>query len=435
MRTVLFIAPSAYPLGGIADWLEYLLPGLSAYGWRCALGLTVGRFHLADEYLARHSWDHTVQLRNATGSPEGRVVAIMNAIQEIEPDIVAVANIFDAYEAVRRLRVEGKTKTRVVMTLHGLQGDLLMDIGSEQDVLDAVVVTNRLTQILANESIGDALRVLYAPYGVPIAERRTEPKTLRRDQLKLLYCGRLEQSQKRILDLPALLLALAQIGVDATLSIAGAGPDEDALRNEVLARGLQRKIHFLGFLDHGELSTCYKFHDALILTSSWETGPIVAWEAMSHRLPVLSSRYLGSGRENALIDGVNCLLFPIGDMPAAAARAQNLLDCELRSRITQGGFNLVKARYSQQASVREWATDFETILNLPRLYTPTARRRHQSESRLDRLFGASLGERIRRSLDIEYVHADIGGEWPHTSHSDVNQARWLAEAGDMDVLR
>src|SRR5262245_37215454 len=37
---VLFVAPSAYPLGGVVTWLDYLLASLAYCAWRLVLGLT-----------------------------------------------------------------------------------------------------------------------------------------------------------------------------------------------------------------------------------------------------------------------------------------------------------------------------------------------------------------------------------------------------------
>ncbi len=42
---LLVVAPSAYPLGGVATWLDDLVPGLERAGWRVTVGLTAGRHH------------------------------------------------------------------------------------------------------------------------------------------------------------------------------------------------------------------------------------------------------------------------------------------------------------------------------------------------------------------------------------------------------
>ena len=38
-RTLAIVAPSAYLLGGVQSWLDYLVPGLEFYGWEITIAL------------------------------------------------------------------------------------------------------------------------------------------------------------------------------------------------------------------------------------------------------------------------------------------------------------------------------------------------------------------------------------------------------------
>ena len=104
MGDILFIAPSAYPLGGVATWLDYLLPGLRAQGWNATLGLAEGRFHDVDVYLTVHPDDQVVRIPHRTGTQEGRVRQLIRTICAVRPDIVVAVNIADVAPAVDRLR-------------------------------------------------------------------------------------------------------------------------------------------------------------------------------------------------------------------------------------------------------------------------------------------------------------------------------------------
>lgn len=430
-RRLLFLAPSAYALGGVADWLDYLLPGLEQKGWRCTLGLTTGRFHNAESYLLVHPWKKVVAIDCATGSREGRIKAIEAALRRTQPDIVVVVNVADAYEAVRRMRLRNEALPRMVVTLHGLQGDLLADVGSEASVVDGVIATNMLTHRLAGQSLGAADRVFYAPYGVQIQEpvRRT---CVSASSIRLLYCGRLEQDQKRILDLPSVLANLRRERVDVHLSIAGGGPDESLLRRALAAHDLESNVSFLGILSPRALASAYQRHDALIVTSSWETGPIVAWEAMSHGLPVVSSKYVGSGLEGALVDDVNCLLFAVGDMLEASSKVKRLLDPEIGVRLAESGLDLVRCRYNRDISIRHWSFALDRVAALPTRPMPLRGTRIPPSGRLDRLLGVRAGERLRSALGRSYRHTSAGGEWPHTLHENLDQRAWLARASEVD---
>lgn len=430
---ILFVSPSAYPLGGVADWLDYLLPGLQDEGWECVLGLVAGLHHAADFYAERHPWQEVKRIQNPTGSPEGRILALTRVIKENQPDILVVVNIVDAYEAVRRLKLAGKPCPKVVTALHGLQGDLLADLKAEADVIDAVIATNKLAALLAGEAIRSDARSYYAPCGVSIenADGFAHHKTER--TFRLLYSGRLDQGQKRIFDLPALMAILREMDVKARIDLAGSGPDESELRKQFNALGLQGDVSFLGHLNSLELTKAYRDHDALIITSVWETGPIVAWEAMSHCLPVLSSRFVGSGKEGALEDEVNCLLYPVGDMQAAANAVVKLLQPGLRDQLIQGGRSLVMRRYSRSASVMEWNHALRKILELPGKAMPSSTLVRFPSGRLDKWFGIRWGEWTRRLLGFSYQHQAPGGEWPHTRHASDRQEDFLLRARELDI--
>lgn len=431
------IAPSAYPLGGVADWLDSVLPGLQALGWRCVLGLVQGRFHDVNTYLSRHPWQDVRRIANPTGSQPGRIASITACLRQVRPDLVVVVNIAATYCAIRYLRLRGQPSPKVVMTLHGFQSDLLEDCRASVDVLDGVVSTNRLGVKMAASNMGSEERVFYAPCGVPVPSGRVAATTgvAVTQPLRLLYCGRFEQEQKRICDLVELASSLARRGVSCQISLAGAGPDEALLRQAIAARGAERVFRFLGVLAPTALSREYRRHDALIITSVWETGPIVAWEAMSHRLPVISSCFVGSGLEGALLNGRNCLLFPIGDMAAAADAVAALMAFGIRERLVTGGLELVQRRYSRSCSVSLWNDALHQILRLPSLPAPRLPSGALPQGRLDRWLGVKWGERVRRTLGVSYRHDDAGGEWPHACHGAQSQnefLRWAREADGRD---
>ena len=434
-KNILFVAPSAYPFGGVAEWLDYLLPGLERLGWNCTLGLVAGKHHRVDRYLDRHPFARVHAIANPTGSPEGRVRAIRAAVESTSANVVATINIVDAYDAVRRIRLAGGPDVKVVTTLHGLQDDLLADIASNRDVIDAVISSNRLSQALVIEALsGASARSLYAPYGVALPLDHS-PKNESAQGIRLLYSGRVEQEQKRALDLPPILSGVRRRGQPVQLMIAGDGSDAATLKDAFDRAGVADCVVWAGILSKDDLAQQYRAADALIITSDWETGPIVAWEAMANRLPVVSSAYVGAGRERALIDGHNCLLFPVGDTAAAATKVMVLQDDALRTRLTDNAYETVLARYTLVSSVNAWADAFEQALQLPSLprgATLVSRSVPSLSGRLDRLLGVRFGETVRATLGVAYDHASAGAEWPHTRQSSANAGAFLAEAARVD---
>ena len=429
-KTLMLFAPSAYPLGGVATWADYLLPGLRSIGWNPTLALTQGRHHDPAAYLRIHPFTPVVTIDCGAGAQASRVRNAAAAIAKARPDIVAAVNLPDVALAVRRLRGLGAFAGRLAMVEHGINRETLLDMRKLSSVVDAFVGANRLTCALARRFAGlDPSRVFYAPCGVGSSRSPERPQTEHSSKLNLLYAGRLERDQKRIHELPVLADELRRLGVAFRLEIAGGGPEEAGLRRRFADSG--HEVTFLGVVAQRELcERVLSQADALLILSAWETGPLVAYEAMAAGVPVVSSRFVGSGLEGALIEGDTCLMFPVGDMRAAAAAVARLCDPALGRRLSEAALALVSARYGREISVSRWDVVFRQILGLPKL-PPT----HSSESlkpsgRLDHWIGPEAGDLVRGAFGRAYRHGEPGGEWPHLlTRSDAETEAFHALLG------
>ena len=262
------MAGSAHPLGGLTTWLNYVVPGLAARGWSPVLGLVQGpRHHRPERLLAEHPHERWIDIPCQTGTPEGRCRARARAREEVRPAVAVGVNIPHHYPAIDRARRAGSA-VRGLLTIHGIEPDLYADAARFRVVLDGAAATNRLACRLLEQVSGlEATRVFYAPYGVESREVSVEGRE-RAGPFRIGYAGRLEQSQKRVLDLPEIATALRDMGIDAEWRLAGSGPEEDALR-----RGLPAgATRFLGAVPAPDLpARLYREIDALIVPSSWET--------------------------------------------------------------------------------------------------------------------------------------------------------------------
>jgi glycosyltransferase involved in cell wall biosynthesis len=434
---LLFLAPSAYLLGGVQVWLAELVPGLRRRDWQVQVALVSGHWHDVAAYSRAFPELPVVAVGNPTGSEEGRLRSIGRLLQERQPDLVAGVNIAALYPAVARLRREGSFHGRTVMTLHGLQADLLASLAAQRRVIDAVIATNRLSCALCREQAGmPENRVLYAPYGVAVDPQPTPPPTGGPPEgpLRIAWIGRLSEDQKRVLDLPAILAELDHRGFAYRLSIAGDGVDSGAIER-VLAPWIDRGMaRLLGRLDANALrEQVYGDHHALLITSSWETGPIVAWEAMAAGLAVVSSRYVGHRLEGALEHGVNSLLFDIGDVSGAADQLEHLNDPERRAGLVAGGHRLVMERYTREASLSAWDRAFQDALALDPLPVPPPAPPLPVRGRLDRWLGAARAEDFRQLLGGGFRHPDAGAEWPHADRDGGEEAVLLRRAAALEA--
>jgi len=431
---VLLVAPSAYPMGGVAVWLNYLILGLEDQGWMATLGLTSGLHHNVQAYREAYpNINNVIQIHNTTGSREGRVRSLVRVIKEQKPDLVICINIPDVYEAINRIREKTGNAPRVVMAIHSLQPDHLDDLKNYRNVLDGVICTNRLTMKLSQQDAGlEESKIFYAPYGVD--QRPVWPeKKLPNGKLRIAWVGRFDQFQKHIWDVPEIIKELINSNVDFELLIAGTGLEESTLLERLEREQLSKYAYFIGLIPPEEMQhRVYDVSDVLLVTSYWETGPIIIWEAMSSGVPVVSSKYIGSGFEGGLVDGQNCLLFEIGDVESAAMQIKRLHDQELYLQLIAGGHELIDTRYNKKVSVLAWHAALKNVLDKPSQQSASLAAIAPA-GKLDKLLGTSLGEYVRSGMGISYRHTTAGGEWPHSyGGRQINDEKFWGVAFELD---
>jgi len=128
------------------------------------------------------------------------------------------------------------------------------------------------------------------------------------------YTGR-HGAEKRVRD-----LVDAAAGVDATLVIAGDGPERAGLESRAAERGVGAR--FLGFLDRDLLPAFYAALDVFALPSPVETQGLVAVEAMACGTPVVGAD------AGALVDTIDAevgVRFTAGDVDALRDAIQEVL--------------------------------------------------------------------------------------------------------------
>jgi glycosyltransferase involved in cell wall biosynthesis len=106
----------------------------------------------------------------------------------------------------------------------------------------------------------------------------------------VLFAGKLE-ARKRPLDA---LRAVAALGANAVLAVAGSGPLDHELRTHAESRGVRTAS--LGFVNQSRLGEVYAAADCLVLPSDAnESWGLVVNEAMATGLPAVVSDHVGCG--------------------------------------------------------------------------------------------------------------------------------------------
>jgi glycosyltransferase involved in cell wall biosynthesis len=153
---------------------------------------------------------------------------------------------------------------------------------------------------------------------------------------------------------------LRQMQPDVHFVWVGAGPLEAEARKLTSDLGLDNVIHWLG--QRADVPALYRIFDCFVLFSQWEAYPYVVLEAFVSGVPVVAYRNLGT--EEIIEAGVNGLLVPQGDIPAAVDSIKNLLgNSALAERL----------RVAAEKQVGEMYTMEKMIFSLEDLYVQKAR--------------------------------------------------------------
>lgn len=208
-----------------------------------------------------------------------------------------------------------------------------------------------------------APRLHTIPYGIPLPERLpARPSGDGRRPLQVVYAGRLDQPQKRVLDLAPIFARLHQRGVPAELTVIGDGPsraDLMAACDGLIVRGA---VRWLGTLPNSAVLEVFDRSDVVILTSAFEGLPVCLLEAMGRGcVPVVTD--LRSGIPDLVVEGVNGHRVPVGDHEGFAARLAALQgDPARRQSLSAAAFRTVRdGGYGADRMVDAYVALFERV--------------------------------------------------------------------------
>lgn len=177
--------------------------------------------------------------------------------------------------------------------------------------------------------IGSETKVSYEGNGVDASlltelSRRQLPQAQKdypsQGGVKLLLLSRLEPV-KRVHDFLMMVDKLRQMGLNVSCVVAGAGPLEQSLRNQLVAMQLQNCVNMIGFTNypHGLIAAS----DVVLLCSEKEGIPRSIMEAMALQKPVVTTDVLGT--QELVVDGQTGFLVPLGNVTAMAEKIKLLV--------------------------------------------------------------------------------------------------------------
>lgn len=190
----------------------------------------------------------------------------------------------------------------------------------------------------------DAAKVtLRAEYGIPPTD------TL------LLTLGRLHPSKAHDILLNALALVK-----NASLLLAGDGPDKTALEKLCKDLEIAERVHFLGWRD--DIARLFAASDICVFPSRKEPFGNVVVESWAQRTPLVAA---DSDGPSWLISPENdALLVPVDDADALAESIEKLRSNEeLATKLVVNGYEKYQTHYSKPAIVEQYLTMFREVLS------------------------------------------------------------------------
>lgn len=401
---LLICTPSHYLQGGVERIIESLARRLPSHGIEVVAALAKGaRFHDPDRFRAAFPDVRGVDVDGTSGTTYGRRRALRRVIERVDPDVVLIARMFDAYPVCSELKLRG-ARLRLAVTVQAWERDYFLDLERYAGFVDLCVTSGESIASEARKFVPDVISI---PGGVAPAQRF---RVAHDGPLRIGYVGRIEQLQKRALDLATLAEKLT---VPCTIDVAGDG----SVAAELRARLPHARFH--GWLSTAELyERIYPELDLLVHFAEFEGMTIAPREAMAHGVVPVVSRFKGA---EDFIDGENALTFDVGDIDAAARAIERLdRDRALLERLSQNARASQGGIRSEEGAAEAWAKAFRECVARPARIAPTLPEALRDSGLLTRLgVPAPIAELVRRVRRRE--HADPGSEWPHWSGIGENR--------------
>ncbi|RPI80807.1 MAG: glycosyltransferase [Chloroflexi bacterium] len=210
----------------------------------------------------------------------------------------------------------------------------LKNLGSLRHSIDVVLAPTRYTYDIFCENGFRPDQVHLLPFGSE-AEHTPVEKPAPADHVRFLFIGRFQPYKGAHLLVEAFNRMNDPKG--ATLTLYGA-PDgyESYFQNLKAVMDKSERVHYGGRLDPADLGQAFSEADYFVLPSTWpENSPLVLLNALESGTPVIASQI--GGVTDLVTNGVNGLLYPMGDTEALQAVLQRAIDQpELGEKLRNG---------------------------------------------------------------------------------------------------
>lgn len=231
----------------------------------------------------------------------------------------------------------------------------------EPAIAKFITVSKECAQTLAQHVAFRRHDISTLPYGV------TVPGELRRSYqtrpLRIIYAGRVVQSQKRVWDFVPLMEQLVRTNIPFIFDAIGAGCEFKRLKHFFRTRLPAADVRFHPRVPHASMSTHWLNHDIFVQVSEFEGTSVSMLEAMAHGVvPVVTA--VNSGIDGVIRSHENGFVVPVGDMAAMAqVIAQLASDRALLENVGTAAYQSA-GPYSMDQYVSKFVAVLDEVMSL-----------------------------------------------------------------------
>lgn len=224
----------------------------------------------------------------------------------------------------------------------------------------AIGVSHQICKEYISKCLMQDEAVSWIPYGVEAAKelRHSDEAAI----MKMIYVGRIEETQKRVPDLVKVANELFRKNIRFKLTIVGDGPYMPELK-----RGLREEIDhgcvdIKGWLSKEDVLRELRCADVFVLTSAFEGFSIALTEAMANGCcPVVTD--IPSGNQQLVKNGENGFLIEVGNIDEFVSKLSRLSeDRELLNQIRTLAWS-TGAQFSLDRMAEQYEKVFQSGIN------------------------------------------------------------------------
>jgi N-acetyl-alpha-D-glucosaminyl L-malate synthase BshA len=198
---------------------------------------------------------------------------------------------------------------------------------------------------------------VYQPIADPEARSKARRRYAADDESLLVHLSNF-RPVKRVTDV---IQTFAQIAdqIPARLILIGDGPDRSTAEWLAHTLEIQDRVHFLGKQDR--VNELLPLADLMLMPSEMESFGLAALEAMACQTPAIATRV--GGVPELITDGVDGLIFSVGDVDAMAHAAVALLiDSERHQAMRQAARKTAQDRFCSTRIVPRYVEFYESLV-------------------------------------------------------------------------